>query len=319
MTAAPPTAACPACGSTASTPAMRPSRGYPIRRCGGCGTVYTDARRAPPASALYPPFDQSAGRGAIRRALGLFLVRRASIASRAAGRGRRLLDYGCGSGGFAAAMAARGFDAVGLEPFSLGAAAEGPNLRLLRGPLEEYADILGHFDVITLWHVLEHLDDPVGVLSRLGLLLAEGGAMVVSVPNLSSWQRRLFGPGWFHLDPPRHLAHYDRGSLARVLRAAGLEVVAEHRHLPEYGWSGWVQSALNAALPRPNVLYEFAKDRGALRDLGPGSLATLLGASLALGAPALALSIPLEALASATGGQAALTVVARKIGGDRGR
>lgn len=315
MTAAPPAAACPACGSMASSPAMRPARGYPILACGGCGLTYTDARLAPPPATLYPPFDQHAGRGAIRRALGLFLARRAAIAASAAGPGRRLLDYGCGSGAFATAMAARGFGAVGLEPFSLGAPGEGPGLRLIRGPLDEHLAGLGRFDVVTLWHVLEHLDDPIGVLSKLAGLLADGGAIVVSVPNLSSWQRRIFGPGWFHLDPPRHLAHYDRASLSGVLRSAGLEVVAEHRHLPEYGWSGWVQSALNAALPRPNVLYEFAKDRGALRGLEPSTLAALLGASLALGAPSLAASIPLEALASMMGGQAALTVVARKIGG----
>ena len=47
--------------------------------------------------------------------------------------------------------------------------------------------------------------------------------MAVSVPNFGAWQRRMFGAAWFALDLPRHLQHYDRDSLPRIARAAGLE------------------------------------------------------------------------------------------------
>ena len=86
---------------------------------------------------------------------------------------------------------------------------------------------------------------------------------------------------------------------------------AERAFLPEYGSSGWMQSALNAVLPHQNYLYEIVKDRGALRGMSTTSSAAHLAASAVVGAPLFALSLPVEAVASATGHQAALTVAAR--------
>jgi SAM-dependent methyltransferase len=169
---------------------------------------------------------------------------------------------------------------------------------------------LGSFDVITLWHVLEHVARPVPLLERLVSLLRPGGVLVVSVPNFRSWQSRLFSGSWFHLDPPRHLVHFDRETLEECLRRAGLEIVAERRFLPEYGSSGWVQSALNRLLPQPNFLYELAKDRGALAAMGGASSALHLVVSLTVGMPIFALSLPLEAAASAAHAEAAITVAA---------
>ena len=100
----------------------------------------------------------------------------------------RLLDYGAGAGGFARFMAGRGFEAVGLEPYSLGTTLEEPNLRLVRAPLATAKASLGQFDVITMWHVLEHVMNPVEVLAELRSLLKPDGVLVVSVPNFSSWQ-----------------------------------------------------------------------------------------------------------------------------------
>ena len=86
---------------------------------------------------------------------------------------------------------------------------------------------------------------------------------------------------------------------------------SEVAFLPEYGSSGWMQSALNAVLPHQNYLYEIVKDRGALRGMSLPSFAAHLAASAAVGAPLFALSLPVELLASAAGKQAALTVAAR--------
>jgi SAM-dependent methyltransferase len=278
--------------------------------------VFTDARNAPPPDKLYPAFDQtkSASMEGVRSALRVFLRQRARLVRKAIPAGR-LLDYGCGNGAFAAHMAGLGYEAVGLEPFSLGEPLRGDRLTLLRAPLAEAAADLGTFDVITMWHVLEHVPDPKVVLAGLVPHLKPGGVLIISVPNFQSWQSTFFSGGWFHLDPPRHLLHFDASSLRKCLSDVRFEVTSETRFLPEYGSSGWVQSALNRVLPHENFLYEIAKDRGALASMSRGSIVAHAVASLALGVPLFALSIPVEALAAIRHAQAALTVCARRISG----
>lgn len=308
---------CPACGRGEASVLFESKNGYPIVRCATCGLAYTDARRAPPASTLYPEFDQSESAipTLLRRWLGVFMHHREAIVRGVVPRGR-LLDFGCGSGSFARWMAqAGGYEVVGLEPFSLRTPVESPHLRLIGEPLASAAPHLGQFDVITLWHVLEHLARPTEVLRTLSGLLAPGGVMVVSVPNFQSWQSVAFRGRWFHLDPPRHLCHFEAETLAYCLRQAGLSVERSWDFLPEYGASGWVQSALNEVLPHSNYLYEVVKDRGALREISFAGHALHLTASVVASVPTLLGTTPVEALASAVHRGAALTVAARKSSG----
>lgn len=302
---------CPVCDGDSAGEIFHSSNGHPIVRCEACGLAFTDSRDAPPPEKLYPAFDQTDSRmlEGVRSALALFLRQRAAFVRSVAPRGR-LLDYGCGNGAFARFMANRGYVAVGLEPFSLGNPIQSGRLKLIRAPLEE-AD-LGEFDVITLWHVLEHIARPADLLRQLGRHLAPGGALIVSVPNLESWQGRLFRGQWFHLDAPRHLIHFEPSTLRSTLARAGFEPFAERRFLPEYGSSGWIQSSLNTVLPHKNYLYEVVKDRGALARVGRLSSSLHLAASVLGGVPLFALSLPLEGVASALNRGAALTVAARK-------
>jgi SAM-dependent methyltransferase len=246
-----------------------------------------------------------------RRGLGVFLRQREALLRSLKPAGR-LLDFGCGNGAFAQWMSRSGYDVVGLEPFSLGKTVSRDHLTLMQAPLEQVEQELGTFDIITLWHVLEHLTQPVEVLARLGRHLNPDGVLVISVPNFQSWQRALFRGGWFHLDPPRHLLHFEPATLSDCLGRAGFSQVGQHPFLPEYGSSGWVQSVLNACLPRTNYLYELVKDRGALKGMSAASSAVHFTASMIAGLPVLALSLPVEAAASLGNRCAALTVVAKK-------
>jgi SAM-dependent methyltransferase len=287
--------------------------GYPIVRCSRCRLVFTDMRSAPPPAELYPAFDQtdSGVPKVMRSSLGVFTRQRERVV-RSVKRGGRLLDFGCGSGAFASWMSQAGYDSVGLEPFSLGRPTEADRLLLIREPLDSAAPKLGKFDIITLWHVLEHVTRPVDVLKKLSGLLAPDGVMIVSVPNFQSWQSRLFRGSWFHLDPPRHIIHFESDTLDDCLRGAGLSTTKRWAFLPEYGSSGWIQSTLNQVLPHRNYLYEVVKDRGALKDLGPASHGLHFATSLLVGTPTLALSMPLEAVASVFDRGAALTFAARR-------
>jgi SAM-dependent methyltransferase len=305
---------CFVCGVDAIAPniEIRTDTGYDLVRCGSCRMLFTDARNAPPASELYPAFSQSADGVAMasNRAAGGFLRKRVSVAQSVSPTGRSL-DFGAGNGAFARAMQAAGFESVGLEPFSLGTPTTAPGLTLLRAPLADAAPSLGQFDVITMWHVFEHLDNPVEVLRQLASHLTPTGALVISVPNEGSWQRRVFRRSWFHLDPPRHLIHFDLQTLVEVLGRADLQVTANHPFLPEYGTSGWVQSVLNRVLPHRNFLYEVVKDRGALAKMPRVSFIAHLAVSLVIGAPIFVLAWPVEWLAAHSNAAAALTVVAR--------
>lgn len=304
---------CPVCDAATHALVFNSANGYPIVRCSACSLVYTDARRAPPPSELYPAFDQSedVGTKSIRASAGVFLKKRMGIVQSAVKSGR-LLDYGCGNGAFARAMSQNGFEAVGLEPFSLGKPTEDGKLTLIREPLESAAPRLGQFDAITMWHVLEHVPRPAELLRQLVKLLTPNGALIISVPNFASVQSAWFKDSWFHLDPPRHLIHFEDATLRQCLNKAGLSVVNEVPFVPEYGSSGWIQSSLNRVLPHKNYLYELVKDRGALRSMPKASSAMHLAVSLAAGAPIFALSIPVEAFASAKNRGGALTVVAKR-------
>ncbi len=137
------------------------------------------------------------------------------------------------------------------------------------------ADIEGPFDVVTMWHVLEHLPEPVAALERAAELLAPGGRLIVSVPNNDSWQARLGGDDWLHLDIPRHIYHFTPRSLTLARGAGRSSHVERIGHLyPEMEISGCVQTALNRIGVDPDLLYRFAK-RDRTVGLGPDVLVSL--------------------------------------------
>ncbi len=309
--------ACPLCGGREWFELFE-ARGFPIARCASCQVVRTLGAEGSDA-VTYPPFDQQETIGVrlARAGVAQLLRERAAIVAHAvpkAHEGVRLLDVGCGSGAFARLMARRGYDVVGVEPFSLGRPTEEPRLRLVRAPLEEAKSDLGRFQVVTMWHVLEHLQEPRPFLESVSDLLEPSGVMVLSVPNFDSWQRRVFGSKWFHLDPPRHVTHFDRATLGALLERVGLATFAERTFHFEYGPVGWLQSTLNGVL-RPNFLFEFVKDRGALAGVSRGEMAWNLLASGAIGAGLTAPLVAVESAAAALGAGGVLTVMARRVRG----
>jgi SAM-dependent methyltransferase len=91
---------------------------------------------------------------------------------------------------------------------------------LSKSPIER-----GGCAVVTMFHVLEHLHDPVGYLRSARDLLLPGGRLIVQVPNASSWQFLIFGEHWNGVDVPRHLVNYRQRDLENLLEYCGLEVV----------------------------------------------------------------------------------------------
>lgn len=139
----------------------------------------------------------------------------------------RLLDVGAAGGAFVAAAGRAGFTATGIEPAPAFAryARESLGVDVRDGRVEDVKP--EEADVITLWHVLEHVPDPVDALRRLRQGLRPGGHLVIEVPNLDSVAADLHGAAWTHLDAGTHVSHFTRESLAAAMRAAGLQTTTE--------------------------------------------------------------------------------------------
>jgi 2-polyprenyl-3-methyl-5-hydroxy-6-metoxy-1,4-benzoquinol methylase len=136
--------------------------------------------------------------------------------------GARLLDVGCGNGGFLMLARQAGWQVEGLD-FDANAVqtARSRGLTVHHGGIELLSGQDASFDVITLCHVIEHVYDPVATLRRLHALLKPGGTLWLETPNLSSVGSMRFGSSWHSLDPPRHLMIFNPDSLRKVLTQTG--------------------------------------------------------------------------------------------------
>jgi 2-polyprenyl-3-methyl-5-hydroxy-6-metoxy-1,4-benzoquinol methylase len=137
-----------------------------------------------------------------------------------AGRGR-LLDVGAAGGAFVAEAAARGLRASGIEPTPAFArhAREVLGVDVREGTLESAG--LDRYDVVTMWHVLEHIPDPLPQLQRVRAALDDGGLLALEVPNYGSVSATRMGRAWPSLEPEVHVNQFTPGSLRALLERAG--------------------------------------------------------------------------------------------------
>ena len=139
----------------------------------------------------------------------------------------RLLDIGCGSGGFMARAARAGWQVEGVEPDGVAAEVAQSAGGVVHGDMDGLAS--GSFDVVTLSHVIEHLHAPAGVLQRVRDLLAPSGVVWIATPNVRGWGRRMYGECWQALEAPRHLAIPSAEGLRQMLQTTGFRSIRFRR------------------------------------------------------------------------------------------
>jgi SAM-dependent methyltransferase len=141
----------------------------------------------------------------------------------------KILDVGCGGGGYLYRLKRWGWDAYGVEPSETGARhAQNLGLNVKQGLLEEARFEDNFFDVIRLSHVVEHLPNPKATFREIARVLKPKGLVYLTVPNTRSLVFWLFRENWYALDAPRHVISYSPKTLRALATATGFEVVREN-------------------------------------------------------------------------------------------
>jgi len=258
---------CGICGGTIEKRRLHASHkavaGYDVRYCNRCGSGITSPRpTSEELSSFYSSGNYRSTDGTRFNIPAEFFVRRFTdnkkkrIQRHHQGPGS-VLDIGCGRGLFLHLMRLSGWTVTGVEFNTTTAsyAASRYGIRVITAA--ELQDLPPEsFDVVTLYHVLEHTDDPSVVVRTSGRVMKKEGLLVVSVPNLSSLQASFGKAGWFHFDLPHHLRHFTLNGPETLLARNSFRIIDVRHFAPEQNIFGWLQTLLNKTGIRRNLLYQ---------------------------------------------------------------
>ena len=163
-------------------------------------------------------------------------------------KGSTLLDFGAGKGVFLNLAQNSDFNVTGVETAEERAdfAEKKYGLNIIRTMYQGGKIGSGNYDVITLFHVLEHLPQPQTVLKNMITAnLKTDGILIIEVPNLSSLQSRIANNRWMHLDIPRHLSHFSKNRLEDFCDELNLEILKTQYFSLHLGVLGMCHSILS--------------------------------------------------------------------------
>ena len=152
----------------------------------------------------------------------------------------KLLDVGCGTGEFLVAMKKYGWDVTGMETAKEARGIASKDDIFVYDDLNK---IEGHFDIITMWHVLEHIHDVSGLMKSLNGLLSDSGFLIIAVPNIDSLDSKFYKSEWVALDTPRHLYHFRPDDIQILLDKNNFELINISKRLYFDVWYNVLLSA----------------------------------------------------------------------------
>jgi 2-polyprenyl-3-methyl-5-hydroxy-6-metoxy-1,4-benzoquinol methylase len=206
---------------------------FTLEQCQTCTFVFTNPRPDKTEIGKYYQSDKYISHSGGRRDLidQLYLLaRKKTIRSKSQiiqqhSEGRTVLDIGCGTGEFLKELANKGYETFGIEP-SL--APREKAIRLGAGKIINNISNLSEqtFDVITLWHVLEHIHDLNDSLRQIRQHLKNSGTIFIAVPNLKSQDAQHYKSHWAAYDVPRHLWHFSQDNMKTILLNHDLNIIA---------------------------------------------------------------------------------------------
>lgn len=125
-----------------------------------------------------------------------------------------LLDVGAGTGDFLKVAKEKGWEVQGVEPNKYASKLASEKGIELKPILKDFEG--RQFDVVTLWHVLEHIPNLAETISELSSLVKPNGTLIVAVPNFKSFDAKHYGKFWAAYDAPRHLWHFSKVSIEKL-------------------------------------------------------------------------------------------------------
>ena len=226
---------CSLCGQDDTEIVQKAEEPYKVVKCRWCGLVYTDPQ--PDRDLLEEHYQKEYYREWVEKQMKKRIPmwkRRLQDLLKFKTSGR-LLDVGFGPGTFLNLAREKGFDVCGTEisEYACQYVRENFGIEVFKGILEEACFPANHFDLVTVWHTLEHIPDPKATLNEIHRVLDEDGLLVVAVPNLDNYITRVL---YFLAKGKRlkmfsisakelHLWHFSTQSLARLLNETGFIIV----------------------------------------------------------------------------------------------
>ncbi len=207
---------------------------FEIMECPQCGLLFTVPRPSPQQIGKYYKSDeyyshQQNKNGFIPRIYEnvktINLKNKVSMAIGGLPHGK-LLDIGCGVGDFLVQVKKQGWEIAGIEPSDDAKLIAKDRLGFTPLTPSESVNLQNHsFDVITLWHVLEHIDDLEFQTSEIYRLLKPCGRLIIALPNYQSFDCQYYKDKWAAWDVPRHLNHFAPNTLRAIITSLDFQVI----------------------------------------------------------------------------------------------
>ncbi len=181
------------------------------------------------------------------------------------------IDIGAGDGNFLDHVNAK--KKIGVEISASGRKKmENIGLQTL-SPKEFLKSKHKNADYISFWHVLEHVDNPINYIKAAKENISTNGKIIIAVPNVNSFEFKLFRQYWFHLTPQYHIWFFSPQSIQKLLKLVDMQIDRIDYFSVEHHFAGILQSVINASAHTDNALHKLIKRR---QDLSSVSFSTIL-------------------------------------------
>ena len=233
---------CPACQQSSYRPLMEvgdhflTKESFRLLQCNHCALLRTDPMPSKAEIGRYYKSEEYLSHGDQKKGLFASLYRQVKgynlgLKSRLLNRlhpHASFLDYGCGTADLMAHCEALGMNVRGAEPSedAIQHAVKSVADRIV-GP-EDELNSDRKYDIISMWHVLEHIHEPRAILERIKLKMNHRGHLVIALPNHDSLDARHYGSMWAAWDIPRHLWHYTPDQIILMCESLGFEHKSSH-------------------------------------------------------------------------------------------
>jgi 2-polyprenyl-3-methyl-5-hydroxy-6-metoxy-1,4-benzoquinol methylase len=270
------TTQCPLCNSTDHTMIYKHLPEYPglsIVKCGQCSHIYTFSKKEYKQEELYNDevYKVVENQGSVfDKILNWEYKRVIKQINKLKNTKGHLLDFGCGKGKFASIAQQNGWNVKAVETAKERAEYAKKNYGLdVSTNFYSTGKIFNtDFDVLTLFHVVEHLPEPKVLLTELiKNNLTKDGIMVIEVPNFNSWQKKLAGKKWMHLDPLRHISHFTPDRLDEIAAELSFKTVRTGSFSFHLGILGMTDSILKIFGYKKNIIEQLKNKKSILLKL----------------------------------------------------